>query len=157
MARLAMTVHVTAPDGTTAVLGPDSDLPEWALRAIGNPKVWAVAPGQEPAPAASPVVEPEPPVGFLDDEPEAEVVAAEVVSVGAPETTTDGDAPAEAVDAEANEVPVADGYDYSELTVAELRHEISERNQDRETGDRIPTDGAKAALIAALEADDAKA
>lgn len=46
------------------------------------------------------------------------------------------------------------GVDYGSMTVAELKAEISARNDVREEADRIPTDGVKADLVAALEADD---
>lgn len=48
--------------------------------------------------------------------------------------------------------PEADGY--GDLTVAELRDEIEQRNEGRDEGDLIPSDGKKADLVAALEADD---
>ncbi|MGO1562617.1 MAG: SAP domain-containing protein [Actinomycetaceae bacterium] len=48
--------------------------------------------------------------------------------------------------------PEADGY--GALTVADLRGEIEQRNEGREEADLIPSDGKKADLIAALEADD---
>lgn len=45
---------------------------------------------------------------------------------------------------------------YSGWTVTKLRDEIVDRNQGRDPGDRIPTDGIKTELVAALEADDRK-
>jgi hypothetical protein len=53
----------------------------------------------------------------------------------------DGSAPAE-----------ADGYD--DQKVADLKAEIERRNSDRDEADQIPSDGKKAELVAALEADD---
>lgn len=43
---------------------------------------------------------------------------------------------------------------YEGQTVADLRAEIDRRNEGREEADRIPTDGKKADLVAALQADD---
>ena len=44
--------------------------------------------------------------------------------------------------------------DYARMTVARLRAEIERRNAGRDTAHRLPTDGRKADLVAALEADD---
>lgn len=38
--KLATYVHATGPDGRVVVLGPDSDLPDWAEGAITNPSAW---------------------------------------------------------------------------------------------------------------------
>jgi hypothetical protein len=46
MARLAAFVHVDGPDGPT-VLGPDDDVPNWAVELISNPKAWAEPPTAE--------------------------------------------------------------------------------------------------------------
>ena len=46
----------------------------------------------------------------------------------------------------------ADGY--SAMKVADLKAEIERRNEGRDEADRLPDDGRKADLIAALEADD---
>lgn len=43
---------------------------------------------------------------------------------------------------------------YESMTVADLRAEIESRNEGREEGDLIPSDGKKADLVAALAADD---
>lgn len=43
---------------------------------------------------------------------------------------------------------------YESMTVADLRGEIKARNEDRDDDARIATDGNKADLVAALEADD---
>lgn len=45
---------------------------------------------------------------------------------------------------------------YEALKVDELKSEIDRRNEGREEADLIPSDGKKADLIAALEADDSK-
>lgn len=45
-----------------------------------------------------------------------------------------------------------DGYE--SMTVADLRAEIESRNEGREEADLIPSDGKKADLVAALDADD---
>ena len=47
--RLAAYVHVSSPEGEPVVLGPDSDLPDWAAAAIPNPKAWAEMPQPEVA------------------------------------------------------------------------------------------------------------
>jgi hypothetical protein len=44
---------------------------------------------------------------------------------------------------------------YDSLKVDELKEEIERRNSDREDDAKLPTDGKKAELVAALEADDA--
>lgn len=49
---------------------------------------------------------------------------------------------------------VPDPVDYSGLTVVKLRAEIDERNADRPDDKHLSKRGAKAALIAALQADD---
>lgn len=43
---------------------------------------------------------------------------------------------------------------YESMTVADLRAEIESRNEGREEVDLIPSDGKKADLVAALDADD---
>ena len=43
---------------------------------------------------------------------------------------------------------------YDEWTVAELREEIANRNEDRDKADQVPSKGSKDDLIAALNADD---
>lgn len=45
---------------------------------------------------------------------------------------------------------------YEAMKVADLQAEIDRRNEGREEADLIPSDGKKADLIAALEADDTK-
>lgn len=46
--------------------------------------------------------------------------------------------------------------DYSTRTVVDLRAEIGRRNEGRDGSDRIPSEGKKADLVAALQADDGK-
>lgn len=46
---------------------------------------------------------------------------------------------------------------YGSMKVDELKAEIDSRNEGREEADLIPSDGRKADLIAALEADDESA
>ena len=48
--------------------------------------------------------------------------------------------------------PAAGGYEAMKVT--DLRAEIERRNEGRDEADRLPDDGRKADLIAALEADD---
>ena len=48
---------------------------------------------------------------------------------------------------------VAQGY--ADQKVSDLRSEIDRRNESREDDAKIPSDGNKADLVAALEADDA--
>jgi hypothetical protein len=50
--------------------------------------------------------------------------------------------------------PVA--LEYSAMKVADLKSLIGERNAGRDEVDLIPTDGKKADMVAALEADDAR-
>lgn len=38
--KLASYVTATSPTGEQVTLGPDSDLPDWALTAITNPAAW---------------------------------------------------------------------------------------------------------------------
>lgn len=53
--RLNAYVHVRDEAGQSHVFGPDSDVPDWAVAAISNPDVWAVAPSDpEPVKAATP-------------------------------------------------------------------------------------------------------
>jgi hypothetical protein len=54
------------------------------------------------------------------------------------------------------EADTAAGEGYGAFKVADLRAEIERRNADRDEGDRLPVDGKKADLVAALEADDGK-
>jgi hypothetical protein len=48
------------------------------------------------------------------------------------------------------------GGGYSAMKVDDLKAEIASRNEGREEADLIPSDGKKAELVAALEADDSK-
>ena len=47
-----------------------------------------------------------------------------------------------------------DEESYADLTVADLKAEIAERNEERDEDNQIADKGNKAELIAALEADD---
>lgn len=47
-----------------------------------------------------------------------------------------------------------EAVDYDALTVADLKEEIRTRNEGRPDGDKLPVDGVKAELVAALQADD---
>ena len=70
------------------------------------------------------------PAAFVEDEPE-------------------GDGPTDSPDEPAT------GSDYEAMTVTDLRSEIRSRNEDgRDDDAKMSTDGVKADLIAALEADD---
>ncbi|MFB7671345.1 hypothetical protein ACFC26_07990 [Kitasatospora purpeofusca] len=57
MARLSTYVHVTDDAGRPVVLGPDDEVPAWAVALIVNPKAWAEAPDVA-EPAAEPVKPP---------------------------------------------------------------------------------------------------
>lgn len=50
----------------------------------------------------------------------------------------------------------ADEGDYKALKAPDLKAEIDRRNEGRDDADLIPSDGNKAELVAALEADDGK-
>lgn len=50
--------------------------------------------------------------------------------------------------------PEVEVVTYAGWTVARLRDEIDSRNRGRDKNDRIPADGIKTELVAALEADD---
>lgn len=131
--RLASYVNVTDPEtGAAATFGPDDELPEWAEKVITNPKAWEAA---EPTPEESleKSVEYQP-----ETEPGASRKAEDTAAGGQPE------------DAE-----TAPGPDYEAMTVTDLRSEIRSRNEDgRDDDAKMSTDGVKADLIAALEADD---
>ena len=85
------------------------------------------------------------PAAFVEDEPE-------------------GDDPADSPDEPSEDEPTTDGEtgpdevgetDYSAMTVTDLRSVIRSRNEDGRGDDaKMSTDGVKADLIAALEADD---
>ncbi|WP_345750106.1 hypothetical protein [Microbacterium rhizophilus] len=85
MAKLNTTVVIRDENSVTHVLGPDSEIPEWAEKVITNPNVWAEAPTKrkaskgKTAAKSAPKPEPEP------DEDDSE--ADEIVSDDA-----DGDA-----------------------------------------------------------------
>lgn len=44
MPKLASFVHVQDPEHGFAVLGPDDEVPDWALPHLTNPKAWAEPP-----------------------------------------------------------------------------------------------------------------
>lgn len=72
-----------------------------------------------------------------------------------PEGTPEGASESGQGDGEPDTGPSSEpGPDYASMTVAELRALVTERNAGRAPGERIPADGAKADLIAALTADD---
>lgn len=48
------------------------------------------------------------------------------------------------------------GSRYDEMKVADLRSEIESRNAGRDESARVPAEGTKADLVAALQADDGK-
>lgn len=50
----------------------------------------------------------------------------------------------------------ASAVSYTDRKVPELKAEIASRNEGRAEADLIPSDGKKADLVAALEADDGK-
>lgn len=58
MPKLRSYVHVTDDKGYSHVFGPDSDVPDWAVKKIVNPKAWE-SEGVEPEVE---VVEPAPKV-----------------------------------------------------------------------------------------------
>lgn len=60
----------------------------------------------------------------------------------------------EAMGAPSDMVPPTELPPYSERIAAELKAEIDTRNADRPDGEHISKSGNKAALVAALEADD---
>ena len=131
--RLASYVNVTDPEtGAAATFGPDDELPEWAETVITNPKAWAAAePSPEESLATSVEYQPE-------TEPGASREAEDLAAGGQPEDTE-----------------TATGPDYEAMTVTDLRSEIRSRNEDgRDDDAKMSTDGVKADLIAALEADD---
>lgn len=136
--RLASYVNVTDPEtGAAATFGPDDEVPEWAEKVITNPKAWAA---DEPSPEVSleTSVEYQP-----ETEPGASREAEDNLAAGG---QPDGD-----------EAPEP-AQDYEAMTVTDLRSEIRSRNEDgRDDDAKMPTDGVKADLIAALEADDQRA
>lgn len=66
--------------------------------------------------------------------------------------STDDDAPSG--DSDSTDV---DDKGYASLKVADLKAEIEKRNDGREDDAKLSTEGNKGDLVAALEADDAKA
>lgn len=122
--QVATSVRVTDQDGRQVVLAPGDELPEWAADQVTNDAVF----GEEA------------------DEPE--YVTAEAASAAEGEG---GDAFEQYAD---DETTVDGGRDYESMRVADLRGLIEQRNADRANDTKLATDGAKADLIAALQADD---
>lgn len=123
--QVAASVRVTDKDGRQVVLSPGDELPDWAADQVTNDAVF----------------------GEQVDEPE--FVTAEAASAAEGE----GGAAFEAY-ADDDETAVDGGRDYESMRVADLRGLIEQRNADRADDAKIATDGAKADLIAALQADD---
>lgn len=147
--KLVTGVRVVDPDGVTVVVGP-GEAPAWAVEQITNDAAWEddgedevlVLPVDEPAAGRASEDEPSPESeGESGAEVDVPVLPSDEPASGRDDTDTDPQVEAEAVG-------------YESMTVAELKAEIGDRNSVRETADRIPTDGVKADLIAALEADD---
>lgn len=125
--RVVSTVYVTHPEtGEQVRVLAGDEAPDWVEAAATNPKVWE---SETDAPA-DPGAEP-----GLGQEPAADDYAGPA------------DAPADAPDE-------ATGRDYATWTVVDLKAEIAARNDGRDDAEKIPTDGNKADLVAALEADD---
>lgn len=122
--RVATSVRVTDKDGRNVVLSPGDELPEWATDQVTHDAAFA-EPAEEP-----------------------QFVTAEAASAAEGEG---GDAAAEYADEE-----TADGGDvaYGSMRVADLRALIEQRNEGRADEAQLSTEGSKADLIAALEADD---
>lgn len=122
---LAGFVYVTDPaTGAAARFGPEDTVPGWARDQITNPKAWS---GDEDAAAG-----------------DATTTHSEFGDNFAPRH-------------EAAEATAGDGdsaRDYASMTVLELRAAIKTRNEGRNDDTKVPGDGNKAELIAALEADD---
>lgn len=70
----------------------------------------------------------------------------------------DPNADPNAVASEESAAPAEDSTNteggYADLTVPELKAEIESRNEGRDGGDLLSTDGKKADLVATLEGDD---
>ena len=122
--RVATSVRVTDKDGRNVVLSPGDELPEWATDQVTHDAAFA-EPAEEP-----------------------QFVTAEAASAAEGEG---GAAAAEYADEE-----TADGGDvaYGSMRVADLRALIEQRNEGRADEAQLSTEGSKADLIAALEADD---
>gem|GEM_PF-5998759 len=58
MARLNTFVHVHREGGLPVVFGPEDEVPDWAVKAITNPSVWADEPAEAPAVVAEAKGEP---------------------------------------------------------------------------------------------------
>lgn len=127
--RVATSVRVTDKDGRNVVLSPGDELPEWATDQVTHDAAFA-EPAEEP-----------------------QFVTAEAASEAEGEG---GAAAAETADEETVDEETADGGDvaYGSMRVADLRALIEQRNEGRADEAQLSTEGSKADLIAALEADD---
>ena len=123
--RVATSVRVTDKDGRNVVLSPGDELPDWAADQVTHDAAFA-EPAEEP-----------------------QFVTAEAASAAEGEG---GAAFAEHTDEETSEE--ADDVAYGSMRVADLRALIEQRNEGRADEAQLSTDGSKADLIAALEADD---
>ena len=137
MTRLAANVVLADPNGKYVTLSKGDVLPGWASGLVTNAK--ALEAEARVFDAADAVVD----VSAAAPEP---VPAPELAP--APDVIEEDD---DTVD-ESPATPAA--QDYEAMTVVALKAEIKARNEGREEDDRVPTDGAKADLIAALELDD---
>ena len=125
--RVVSTVYVSHPEtGEHVRVLAGDEAPDWVEAAATNPKVWEAETDAPADPGAEP---------GLGQEPAADDDAGHA------------DAPADAPDE-------ATGRDYATWTVVDLKAEIAARNDGRDDAEKIPTDGNKADLVAALEADD---
>ena len=129
--RVVSTVYVSHPEtGEHVRVLAGDEAPDWVEAAATNPKVWEAETDAPADPGAEP---------GLGQEPAADDYAGPA------------DAPAAAPDEAPDE---ATGRDYATWTVVDLKAEIAARNDGRDDAEKIPTDGNKADLVAALEADD---
>lgn len=124
--RVVSTVYVSHPEtGEHVRVLAGDEAPDWVEAVATNPKVWEAETDAPADPGAEP---------GLGQEP-------------APDDAGPADAPADAP-------TEATGRDYATWTVVDLKAEIAARNDGRGDAEKIPTDGNKADLVAALEADD---
>lgn len=129
--RLAAAVRVTGESGAPVVLAAGEELPGWAADQVTNPAAFVEDESEGDEPSDSP------------DEPVED------------ESTTDAEPGPEEAGGQPEDTETATGSDYEAMTVTDLRSEIRSRNEDgRDDDAKMPTDGVKADLIAALEADD---
>lgn len=144
-------VTVRDANGRLVTFGPGDVVPVWAVKLIKNPGAWVDgSPGSEPD----------------DDRPWQEQVddlraQLDVSLAESAESVAALRGGVARVNSFADELDADDDVDvgpetvtYSGWTVAQLRDEIAARNKGRKSGARIPVDGIKTELVAALEADD---